>query len=61
MGLRSQMRTLVCLFVLLSGALAGPSWNDEMAVRDSLRQMPRWEQVRWLSALNCRISGQLRK
>lgn len=30
-------------------SIAGPSVRDEMALRDSLRLMPRWEQVRWLA------------
>ncbi len=29
--------------------LAGAGMMDQMLVRDSLRQMPRWEQVRWLA------------
>ena len=42
------MRTLVCLLVFMSGALAGPSWQDEMAWRDSLRDVPPKQRAWWL-------------
>ena len=34
------MRTLVCLLTFLSGVWAVPSWQEEIAVRDSLRYLP---------------------